>query len=328
LAGRAPPKIFISYRRDDSEGYAGRLHDALSQRFGGENVFMDVASIRLGGNFDQAIEQAVAACDVFLAVIGNRWLSATDAEGRRRLDDPKDWVRLEVQSALEHDVTVIPVMVQGARMPKEADLPDALSPLVRRQAIEMTSAGWAHVAGTLLGAIEGVVGQAPRAEDSVAGDAAQEGPAEHDDEFRYDVYVSYVDQEPDTTWVWSTLVPRLEDAGLRVAVSGDVHEPGVDRVVAVEEGIVAAKRTVLVLSPAYLGDHMASFENVLAQTIGVDEGSYRVLPVVIAGGQYAPLPPRLRMLTALDLTHPRRSARNLERLVQALQRPLPRRRPQ
>ncbi|MDH7486281.1 MAG: caspase family protein [Anaerolineae bacterium] len=143
--------------------------------------------------------------------------------------------------------------------------------------------------------------------------------------FRYDAYVSYADREPDRTWVWETLLPRLEAAGLRVAVSGDVEEPGVARVVGIERGIRQAKRTVLVLSEAYLADRMADFENVLAQTMSIQEGSYRLLPVRIGPLDEGRLPVRLGMLTTLDLAHPRRAEREFDRLLRALQGPLPRR---
>lgn len=154
----------------------------------------------------------------------------------------------------------------------------------------------------------------------------QKGVVPRDEEgFRYDAYVSYVDREPDATWVWETLVPSLEGAGLYVAVSGDVEEPGVARVVNIERGIRQAKRTIIALSEAYLADNMADFENVLAQTMGIQEGAYRLLPVKIAPIDESRLPVRLSMLTTLDLTHPRRAEREFDRLVQALQGPLPRR---
>lgn len=156
----------------------------------------------------------------------------------------------------------------------------------------------------------------------------QKGVVLKDEEgFRYDAYVSYVDQEPDGTWVWDSLVPRLEEAGLRVAVSGDVEKPGVARVVNIERGITQAKRTVVVLSEAYLSDYVADFENVLAQTMGVQEGTYRLLPVKIAPIDEGRLPTRLSILTTLNLTHPRRVEREIGRLVRALQGPLPRRSP-
>jgi hypothetical protein len=154
----------------------------------------------------------------------------------------------------------------------------------------------------------------------------QKGVVAKDEQgFRYDAYVSYVDREPDATWVWETLVPRLEAVGLRVAVSGDVEEPGVARVVNVERGIKQAKRTMVVLSETYLSDYGADFENVLAQTMGVQEGTYRLLPVKIAPVDEGQLPTRLGMLTTLDLTHSRRAEREFERLVEALKGPLPHR---
>ena len=154
----------------------------------------------------------------------------------------------------------------------------------------------------------------------------QKGLVPKDEEgFRYDAYISYVDREPDSKWVWDTLVPRFETAGLRLAVSGDVEEPGMARVVNIERGIRQSKRTVIVLSEIYLLDNTADFENVLAQTMGVQEGAYRLLPVKIARIDEGQLPVRLSMLTALDMTHPQRAERELDRLVKALQGPLPRR---
>ena len=154
----------------------------------------------------------------------------------------------------------------------------------------------------------------------------QRGVVDRDEEgFRYDAYVSYLDREPDTTWVWNALVPRLEEAGLRVAVSGDVEAPGVSRVVNVERGIKQAKRTVVVLSDAYLADHMTEFENVLAQTMGIREGTYRLVPVRIGHLDEQHLPQRLGMLTTLNIAHPSRAEREFDRLVRALQGPLPHR---
>jgi hypothetical protein len=153
----------------------------------------------------------------------------------------------------------------------------------------------------------------------------QKGVVPRDEQgFRFDAYVSYVDREPDSAWVWKTLVPRLEQAGLRVAVSGDVEKPGVARVVGVEAGIRESKRTVVVLSEAYLADNMAKFENVLAQTMGIQEGTVRLLPVKIGPVDEGRLPTRLTMLTTLDLVHSHRADREFDRLVRALQEPLPR----
>ena len=143
--------------------------------------------------------------------------------------------------------------------------------------------------------------------------------------FRYDAYLSYADRAPDSTWVWETLIPRLEREGLRVVVSGASRDPGVPLVVSSERGIQQAKRTLILLSQAYLEDNMADFENVAAQSVGIEEGSYRLLPVKIGPVDEARLPLRLRMLATLDLTDPRRADREFDRLAEALRGPLPRR---
>jgi hypothetical protein len=143
--------------------------------------------------------------------------------------------------------------------------------------------------------------------------------------FRYDGYISYVDTEPDSTWVWKTLLPRLERAGLRIAVSGDVEEPGVARVANIERGIKQSKRTVIVLSETYLSDNMANFENVLGQTLSIQEGTYRLLPLKIGTIDEKRLPTRLAQLTTLNLKTAERFEREMERLIQALQGPLPQR---
>lgn len=134
--------IFISYRRDDSEGQAGRLFEDLSEVFGAEMVFMDVAGIKPGIDFRRAIEQQTASCGVLLALIGRSWLTVTNADGKRRLDDLNDVVRFETASALRRDIPVIPVLVQGARMPRAEDLPDDLKELAFRNGVEITHARW------------------------------------------------------------------------------------------------------------------------------------------------------------------------------------------
>ena len=153
----------------------------------------------------------------------------------------------------------------------------------------------------------------------------QGGVATDKEEFRYDAYLSYADRDPDSTWVWETLIPRLEREGLRVVVSGASRDPGVPLVVNSERGIQRAKRTLVLLSQAYLDDNMADFENVAAQSVGIEEGTYRLLPVKIGPIDQARLPVRLRMLATLDLTDPRRADREFGRLVEALRGPLPRR---
>ena len=130
-------KIFINYRRDDSPGTAGRLHDRLAQTFGRKNLFMDVDHIPAGVDFLEYLNSQVAVCDVFLAVIGPNWLDAKDDDGRRRFDNPDDFVTIEIAAALARKIRVIPVLVDGARTPKADKLPDSIRPLVRRNAVEV-----------------------------------------------------------------------------------------------------------------------------------------------------------------------------------------------
>jgi hypothetical protein len=133
--------IFISYRRDDTSGYAGRLFDILSTRFGREHTYMDLDTIKGGDNFVAVIEDKVRQCDVLLALIGERWVTITGEDGTtRRLDMPGDFVRLEIAKALARKVRVIPVLVGGASMPHEADLPDDLRPLALHQAMDLRDA--------------------------------------------------------------------------------------------------------------------------------------------------------------------------------------------
>jgi flagellar biosynthesis GTPase FlhF len=134
--------IFISYRREDSEGQAGRLFEALRAEFGADAVFMDVATIEPGVDFRQVIDAHTAGCGALLAVIGKRWLTASDAQGSRRLDDPHDFVRLETASALKRGIPVIPVLVQDAPMVRPGDLPDDLKDLAFRNNVALTHARW------------------------------------------------------------------------------------------------------------------------------------------------------------------------------------------
>ncbi|MGB9029546.1 MAG: toll/interleukin-1 receptor domain-containing protein, partial [Acidobacteriaceae bacterium] len=137
--GRA---IFISYRRDDTEGEAGRLFDDLIRAFGDNSVFMDVAGINPGIDFRKAIDDNVAGCGVLLAMIGPTWATITSSSGERRLDDANDFVRLEIGAALARDIAVIPVLVHDAKMPRPDQLPENLKNLAYRNSVEITHARW------------------------------------------------------------------------------------------------------------------------------------------------------------------------------------------
>ena len=133
-----PRRIFVSYRREDTAYPAAWLYDRLAERFGRGQVFKDVDSIDPGDDFVEVITTAVGSCDVLLALIGDRWLTTTDAAGSRRIDDTDDFVRLEIEAALARNIRVVPILVGGARMPRADDLPTSLAKLARRQALELS----------------------------------------------------------------------------------------------------------------------------------------------------------------------------------------------
>ena len=147
--------IFISYRRDDSSGHAGRLFDRLSAHFGDEQVFMDIDHIEPGEDFVQVIEEAVGACEIVVAIIGQNW-QGTRSEPRRLLDNPNDFVRLEIAAALARKVGIIPVLVQGADMPHQQELPKDLLPLLRLNALHLRDLSWKHDMDQLIAALERV----------------------------------------------------------------------------------------------------------------------------------------------------------------------------
>lgn len=136
------PRIFISYRRDDTEAVAGRLYDALRSRFGRDRVFRDIDTLRGGQDYTVAIERVIQSSDVVLVLIGGRWLKAADDMGRRRLDDPEDVLAREIASALAHGKTTIPVRVQGSPMPQRSELPVSLADLALRNAVELSDSRW------------------------------------------------------------------------------------------------------------------------------------------------------------------------------------------
>src|SRR5262249_38127387 len=153
-------KVFISYRRDDSAGYAGRVRDRLERELGRNLLFMDVDGIPLGTNFSKVLHEEVSKCGVLLAMIGPNWPDARDEHGNRRLDDPNDFVRIEIAAALQRNVPVIPVLLEGARIPKADELPEDLKELALRNGMEIRHASFQDDMNRL---IRGLKGQADQA---------------------------------------------------------------------------------------------------------------------------------------------------------------------
>jgi TIR domain len=134
------PRIFISYRREDAAGDAGRLADHLNRRFGPARIFLDIDTIDPGTDFEHVLQASLEETAALLVVIGPRWTSLVKADGSRRLDDPNDFVRREVEAALGRNILVVPVLVQGAQLPRKEDLPESLARLVRRQTASLDHA--------------------------------------------------------------------------------------------------------------------------------------------------------------------------------------------
>lgn len=156
-----PDGIFISYRREDTAANAGRIYDHLSDSFGEDHVFMDVDSIAIGLDFTKAVVEAVSACGLLLVLVGKDWLSSADNNGRRRIDNPDDWVRIEIETALQRDIPVVPVLVDEAELPYADDLPPSLRPFVRRQAFRLSHAGFRAEVASLIEAVAKVFDTGP-----------------------------------------------------------------------------------------------------------------------------------------------------------------------
>ncbi|HEY6687185.1 MAG TPA: TIR domain-containing protein, partial [Propionibacteriaceae bacterium] len=132
-----PGRIFISYRRQETAWPARQLYDVLVKHFAAEQVFKDVDNIDPGDDFVERVAAAVGSCDVLLVLIGPQWLTISDEKGHRRLDNPEDYVRLEIETALTRKIRVIPILVDEARIPRANELPPTLAALVRRNAVEI-----------------------------------------------------------------------------------------------------------------------------------------------------------------------------------------------
>lgn len=153
---RVMPSVFISYRREDSAGFARAIYERLADEFDRKQLFMDVDAIEPGVDFVDAIDAAVAQCDALIALIGKQWLSIEGTAGAR-LDDPTDYVRIEIATALRRGIRVIPLLVNDADMPSGQDLPEELKPLARRNALALSMTRFAADMDLLIRTLHGVV---------------------------------------------------------------------------------------------------------------------------------------------------------------------------
>jgi hypothetical protein len=156
-----PHGVFVNYRREDTGPYARLVQIKLGERFPNVPVFIDLDSIEAGADFADAIKSGVDSCVVLIALIGAKWLTITDEDGRRRLDDPDDYVRYEIRTALERGVRVIPVLADGAKAPRQQQLPDDLQRLARLNALEMSYDRLDYDVTRLMDVIQKVLGYVP-----------------------------------------------------------------------------------------------------------------------------------------------------------------------
>jgi hypothetical protein len=199
-------KIFINYRRGDDPGFAQALLGRLERAFSAEQLFIDVDNIEPGMDFVRVLEEQISKCDVVLAVIGKGWIDALDERNARRLDNPEDWVRVEISSALKQDKRVIPVLVGDALMPRSDQLPDALKPLATRNAVRLRHDRFRADADGLVKALQKVLEDAENRR-KVKEVEAQKAQAEEDRRLEKDADAFRKSQE-------ATLVREAEDSWL------------------------------------------------------------------------------------------------------------------
>jgi TIR domain len=146
--------VFISYRREDTSAHAGRLYDRLAARYGKHRVFRDLDAIPLATDFREKINEAMGSSSALIVVIGRDWLTITEPSGGPRLHNPRDWLRVEIATAIRMKKVIIPVLVEDAKMPSEDSLPDPLKPLAYISALEVSEDRWDYDVGLLIAAIE------------------------------------------------------------------------------------------------------------------------------------------------------------------------------
>jgi hypothetical protein len=152
--------IFISYRRQDEPNFAGRLYDRLVAHFGRENIFMDADSIELGLDFAEVINRSLSQCKVLIVIIGKDWLHVVDVHGRSRLMNSNDYVRTEIETALRRGIRIIPILVEGASVPKSSELPNSMASLSRRNGTEMSHTRFSAEADQLVNTLKRILKEA------------------------------------------------------------------------------------------------------------------------------------------------------------------------
>lgn len=271
-----PGQIFISYRRADAAPAAGRLYDYLATRFGESQVFMDVATIQPGMDFAEAIKQAVRSSQIILVLIGPQWLSASYGPGHRRIDDPDDYVRLEIETALRAQIPTIPVLIDGAQLPKSQDLPAEIGDLARRQAVSINHANFRDGANRVI---------------TFLGNFAYAGvkQAQEPRKFlvpRKRIFVSY--SHEDDYWLGRLLVHLrpLEREGRIEPWSDREIRPGDEWKEEIRKAIEACQAAVLLISADFMASDFINDDELTPLLEAAKEEGVRIIPLLVSSSSY------------------------------------------
>jgi hypothetical protein len=296
-----PFRVFLCYRRDDTSGHAGRLYDALTRHFDPGQLFMDIDTIEPGVDFVEVVEEAVGSCNVLLALIGQHWLEAAPEGKPHRLQDEHDFVKLEIEAALDRRIRLIPVLVQGARMPSERELPESIKSLSRRNAIEISDHRWHYDVDQLVRVLERARDQAPTAAAAIADDAAENRPTHEPQKpaepgkvepappTRRPVTMSAESRPTVSADIGSSVDPSHSEAAF-------VPEPSVMSRPPSREGQVPLETRVPGTQPAAPSSAADRADAALSQTTSPPAGD-----AATVDGDHAALPPRRRPRRALLL---------------------------
>jgi TIR domain len=299
-------RVYISYRRADASAHAGRLYDALAERVGHDQVFVDIDTIEPGVDFTDLTDRTLDESDVVLVVIGREWLDSTDAQGRRRLDNPHDFVRVVLERALDRNIPVIPVLVQGASMPSADELPVPLRALAHRQALELSDVRWRHGVETLVEVLERIDQASPEgAAEAVPQEAAPVAVQGH-------AFVSYASEDRPEVFAF---VDRLRERSVPVWIDdGDIDAALLWGEVIVE-AIEHCAAFVVMLSTA-----AAASNNVVRELVLASEYSKPIVPLLL---EPVEVPRSMRYQLAgihrIDLFE-HDDEENLRRVLRSLQR--------
>ena len=308
-------KLFINYRREDTAHAAGRLYDRLIAHFGEDQVFIDIDQIEPGEDFVEVINRKVGACDIAIVAIGPNWLHATDASGKRRLDDEEDFVRMEIVAALQRNIRVIPVLVGGARMPGKQELPEALAPLSRLNAIELSEMRFYADVNRLIEAIEKSFALAEREAELSATPAAplkqwRKARVPYPTELELakaeplDVFVSHSTR--DRKWVEREIIALLKTRGLKPWYSKQSINTASQWEREILRGLKSCQWFLLVVSPRSAESEWVKNELYWA----FSNRPMRIVPVIMERCDLWDFHMGLPRIQHVDFTTDKRSAQN------------------